>query len=165
MNFFGINVGTACPRTAERIVIVIKAEKAAEKTSIRSCFIAIRAAMRNVLSPTSENRIMVRERTKEWKGCIRPSVSSSGRSYLGEDFEFGFVMSRWSFWADSGRGWGTLLGLSGRFSGFCQAVLAMSSAKAQGMLYLKPCQTIGVLIIHIHFLRFGLLALGFLTHG
>lgn len=65
---FGMSVGTACPRTAERIVIVNSAESAAEKTSNLACFMAISAAMRNVLSPISENRIIVSDRTKEWNG-------------------------------------------------------------------------------------------------
>jgi hypothetical protein len=68
VNRFGINVGTAWPRTADRIVIAINAEKAAEKTRSLSCFIAMRAAIKNVLSPISEKRIMVSERTYEWKG-------------------------------------------------------------------------------------------------
>jgi hypothetical protein len=68
VNRFGINVGTAWPRTAERMVIVINAEKAAEKTRSLSCFIAIRAAIKKVLSPTSEKRIIVSESTYEWKG-------------------------------------------------------------------------------------------------
>jgi hypothetical protein len=77
--------------------MVIRAENAAEKTSIRSCFIAIRAAIRNVLSPISENRIIVSERMNECNGWIRPSFSSSGLSYLRVGFESGFEMSKWSF--------------------------------------------------------------------
>lgn len=62
MSRFGIKLGTAWPRTAERTVMTKSAEKAAEKTRRRSCFMAIKAAMRKVLSPISETRIMVRER-------------------------------------------------------------------------------------------------------
>lgn len=61
----GINVGTAWPRTAERMVITINAENAAEKTTMRGCFIAINAAIKKVLSPISENMIMVKDKTKE----------------------------------------------------------------------------------------------------
>lgn len=48
----------------------MRAVKAAEKTTNLGCFIAIRAATRNVLSPISEKMIIVRERTKECNGCI-----------------------------------------------------------------------------------------------
>jgi hypothetical protein len=57
--------GTACPRKAERTVITIRAEKAAEKTSSRGCRIAINAATRNVLSPISENIIIVKDSMNE----------------------------------------------------------------------------------------------------
>lgn len=66
----GIRVGTAWPRTAERMVMAMRAEKAAEKTTMRGWRMAISAATRKVLSPTSEKRIMVNERRKEWRGCI-----------------------------------------------------------------------------------------------
>jgi len=122
VNLFGINVGTAWPRTAERIVIAINAENAAEKTRSLSCFMAIRAAIKNVLSPISEKRIMVSESIYEWKGWIRPSLpSSSGRLYFGEDFVSGFEISRWSLFAEFGRGCGRLLGVLGRSFGFCHA--------------------------------------------
>lgn len=62
---FGTKVGTAWPRTAERMVIAMSAVKAAEKTRRRGCFMAIRAAIRKVLSPISENTIIVKERRKE----------------------------------------------------------------------------------------------------
>ena len=52
------------------MVIAMRAAKAAEKTTRRGCFMAIRAAMRKVLSPISENMIIERERRKEWRGCI-----------------------------------------------------------------------------------------------
>lgn len=78
---FGISVGTAWPRTAERIVMAIRAVKAAEKTRKRGCFMAMRAAIRKVLSPISENMIIVKERRKEWRGCIRePGVAASNGS-------------------------------------------------------------------------------------
>lgn len=57
-----MSVGTAWPRTAERTVMTRSAERAAEKTRRRSCFMAMRAAIRKVLSPISEKRIIVRER-------------------------------------------------------------------------------------------------------
>ena len=44
---------------------------AALKTWRRGYFIAIRAAIRKVLSPISEKRIIVRDRTKEWRGSMR----------------------------------------------------------------------------------------------
>ena len=50
--------------------MAMRAVKAAEKTTNLGCFIAIRAAMRNVLSPISEKMIIVRERTKECNGCM-----------------------------------------------------------------------------------------------
>lgn len=58
-------MGTAWPSKVERMVIAIKAVNAAENTRRRGCFIAIRAAIRKVLSPISENIIMVRERRNE----------------------------------------------------------------------------------------------------
>lgn len=50
--------------------MAMRAIKAAEKTTILGWRMAISAATRKVLSPISEKRIMVSERTKEWKGCI-----------------------------------------------------------------------------------------------
>ena len=121
VNRFGINVGTAWPNTAESMVMAINAEKAAENTSNRSCFMAINAAIRKVLSPTSENRIMVRERRKECRGWMRPSFSSSPcilteESTLDSDFE----ISRWSLFAELGSGCGLLLSFCGRSLGFCK---------------------------------------------
>ncbi len=55
----GIRVGTACPRTAERMVMAMRALRAAENTTRRSCFMAMSAATRKVLSPISEKMIMV----------------------------------------------------------------------------------------------------------
>lgn len=65
MKRFGISVGTAWPRIADKTVIAMRAAKAAEKTKRRGCFMAIRAAMRKVLSPISEKTIMVSERRNE----------------------------------------------------------------------------------------------------
>lgn len=42
---------------------------------------AMRAAIRKVLSPISENMIIVKESRKEWSGCIRePGVAASNGS-------------------------------------------------------------------------------------
>lgn len=68
VNLSDSKAGTAWPSTADRTVMTMSAEKAAEKTSSRGCRIAIRAATKKVLSPISENMIMVNERMKEWKG-------------------------------------------------------------------------------------------------
>ena len=62
---FGMREGTACPRMALRMVMAKRAVKAAEKTTNRGCFMAMRAATKKVLSPISEKTIMVRDRTKE----------------------------------------------------------------------------------------------------
>ncbi len=50
--------------------MAIRAVKAAEKTMNRGCFIAIKAAIKNVLSPISEKMIIARERTKECSGWM-----------------------------------------------------------------------------------------------
>lgn len=65
------------------MVITIRAVKAAEKTRRRGCFIAMRAAIRKVLSPISENKIIVRERMKEWRGCINDPVVAARRGREG----------------------------------------------------------------------------------
>lgn len=65
-----MSVGTVWPRTAESIVMAMSALNAAENTTSLGCFMAMSAAMRNVLSPISEKMIIVRERTKEWSGCM-----------------------------------------------------------------------------------------------
>ena len=65
MKRFGMSVGTAWPRIAERMVMQMRADNAAVKTTRRGCFIAMRAAIRKVLSPISEKIIIVRERRKE----------------------------------------------------------------------------------------------------
>ena len=82
---FGMRVGTAWPNMAERTVMVMSAEKAAVKTSSLSWRIAMRAATRKVLSPTSENSIMVKERRRECMGWMTALGSSSevGREDLG----------------------------------------------------------------------------------
>jgi hypothetical protein len=43
---------------------------------------AIKAATRKVLSPTSEKRIIASDSKKEWSGWIKPSVLSPGMSSL-----------------------------------------------------------------------------------
>ncbi len=73
MKRFGISVGTAWPKTAERMVMAMRALKAAVKTNIRGCFMAMRAAIRKVLSPISENIIIVKESRNEWRGWMRDS--------------------------------------------------------------------------------------------
>lgn len=115
---FGISVGTAWPNIADRIVMHIRAEKAAVKTTRRGCFIAMRAAMRKVLSPISEKIIIVRERKKEWRGWIREAGAEARRGIEGVK---GARMARGSECVDvpAGRGWGRSCGLSGRSSGFC----------------------------------------------
>ena len=40
---------------------------------------AIKAATRKVLSPISENMIMVKDRTKEWSGCMIEAVVAEVR--------------------------------------------------------------------------------------
>jgi hypothetical protein len=82
---FGMRVGTAWPNRAERTVMVMSAEKAAVKTTILSWRIAMSAATRKVLSPTSEKRIMVKERRRECMGWMTALGSSSvvGREDLG----------------------------------------------------------------------------------
>ena len=76
---------------------------------------AIRAATRNVLSPISEKRIMVKERKNEWRGCISP-FASVGFVPCGELFESTFRGS--SFEEPGGDGCGMSCGFSGRSSGF-----------------------------------------------
>ena len=51
--------------------MAMRAAKAAENTTRRGCFMAIRAAIRNVLSPISEKMIIDKDRRKEWRGCMR----------------------------------------------------------------------------------------------
>lgn len=50
--------------------MVTRAANAAEKTTMRGWRMAMRAAIRNVLSPTSEKRIIERDRTKECNGWM-----------------------------------------------------------------------------------------------
>lgn len=61
----------------------MRAVKAAEKTSSRGCFIAINAAIRKVLSPTSEKMIMVKERRNECRGWM----SESGAAVVSRGIE------------------------------------------------------------------------------
>ena len=61
----GMRAGTAWPKMADRTVMGARAENAAENTKRRSYFMAMRAAIRKVLSPISENRIIVKERIYE----------------------------------------------------------------------------------------------------
>lgn len=99
-----MSVGTAWPSTAERIVIAIRAVKAAENTTSRGCFIAMRAAIRKVLSPISENMIIVRERTKECNGCM---IDAGAAVKEGKDGGKSFFIARGSLLeADSGTGCG-----------------------------------------------------------
>lgn len=65
VNRFGKSVGTAWPKRADRTVMKPKAASAAVKTTVRSCLMAISAAIRKVLSPISEKMIMVNESMKE----------------------------------------------------------------------------------------------------
>lgn len=99
MTRFGMRVGTAWPRTAERMVMAMRAVKAAENTRKRGCFMAIRAAIKNVLSPISENIIMVKERAKEWSGCIRDPVVADNE---GREDVNGLRISSGSFFATVG---------------------------------------------------------------
>ena len=109
-------MGTAWPRTAERMVIAMRAEKAAEKTRRRGCFIAIKAAMRKVLSPISENMIIVRESTKEWSGWIK-AAGDGGRRMVGMK---GLDIFRGSSLGGVlGTGCGISCGFSGKSAGFC----------------------------------------------
>lgn len=85
VSHFGIRVGTAWPRSAERTVMVIRALKAAEKTIHLSWRIAISAAIRKVLSPISENIIMVKARKRECSGWMT-ALSSSGACVFGAGF-------------------------------------------------------------------------------
>ena len=113
-----MRVGTAWPSTADRIVMAMSAVKAAEKTTRRGCFIAIKAAMRKVLSPISEKMIIVRERTKECNGWIMeggPEVS------IGIDGVKGLRIASGSLLGTvGGTGRGISCGFSGRSAGFCK---------------------------------------------
>jgi hypothetical protein len=121
------NEGTEWPRRAERTVMTMSAEKAAENTSSRGCRMAIRAATRNVLSPISEKMIMVNESINEWNGCMTPPASSPGRFEAGV-FDFGVVVNGFLSDSASGLGCGMLCGLSGILVGFCKLVNHHSNA-------------------------------------
>jgi len=105
----GRRLGTACPRTAESTVITIRAENAAEKTTVRGWRIAINAATKNVLSPISENMIMVMDSMKEWKGRMTPDSSSSSEKSSKSECFVGGLMSRGSSLGTEG---GTGCGIS-----------------------------------------------------
>ena len=77
VSFAGSRVGTACPSTADKTVITVKAAKAAENTNRGGCFMAISAATKNVLSPISENNIIVKDRRKECNGWIKVEESTT----------------------------------------------------------------------------------------
>jgi len=101
------------------MVMTMRAEKAAENTINRGCFIAIKAAMRKVLSPISENMIIARDRTKECNGCM---IDAGAESNIGIDGVKGFSIARGSLLeALSGTGSGMSCGLLGRSAGFCRA--------------------------------------------
>ena len=103
----------------ERIVMTKSAAKAAEKTMSGGCFMAMSAATRKVLSPISENIIMVNAKKKECRGCMR---------VVGSDFDVPVVndgnltSSGSSFNKFVGIGCGISCGFSGRSSGFCYAL-------------------------------------------
>lgn len=67
----GINPKTTFPNAALNILITNKLANAPLKTVRRGCRVAMMTAMRNVLSPISETRIMVRD----W---VRASVLGEG---------------------------------------------------------------------------------------
>ena len=73
----GMSVGTAWPRTAERTVMVIRAENAAVKTTTLGWRMAMSAATRKVLSPISEKMIIVKESTRECMGEMTAGSCSS----------------------------------------------------------------------------------------
>lgn len=102
----GMRVGTAWPRTAERTVMTISAENAAEKTTRRGWRMAISAATRNVLSPISEKMIIIKESMKEWKGWMTPPASPSSMSPESDIFCCGLVSSGSPFEAEGGSGCG-----------------------------------------------------------
>lgn len=116
MKRFGTRVGTAWPRMAERIVMAMRAVKAAEKTTKRGCFMAMRAAIRKVLSPISENIIIERERRNEWRGWIREAGAAVSKLLDGVKplrIRSGSVLG-----TVGGTGWGMSWGFSGRSAGF-----------------------------------------------
>jgi hypothetical protein len=101
---------------------------------------AISAATRKVLSPISEKMIMVKESMKEWKGCMTPLASSSGRFEAGV---FGFVIASNGSFSDSesGLGCGMLCGVSGRLVGFCQGVSGGCSGSHNSIAHLEAYGT------------------------
>ena len=82
----------------------MRAENAAVKTTRRGCFIAMRAAIKKVLSPISEKIIIVRERRKEWRGWIREAGAEVRRGIEGVK---GLRISSGSLLEEpTGAGWG-----------------------------------------------------------
>ena len=71
VHFFEISAGAAHPRKADSAVIVASAPIAPAKTSFCGCFIAMMAAMKKVLSPISETRIMPQDLRKPCFGWGR----------------------------------------------------------------------------------------------
>jgi hypothetical protein len=108
--------------TAERTVMTIRAEKAAEKTRRRGCRIAMRAATRKVLSPISEKMIIVKDRIKEWNGWMTPLLTSSSGVIEVGVFGLVTVSSGSLFVREPGTGWGMSWGLLGRSVGFYNVV-------------------------------------------
>lgn len=104
--------------------MAMRAEKAAVKTTVRGCRMAMRAATKKVLSPISENIIMVKDSINEWKGWITPlgSPSSESGMVLGGDVSNGSSLRD-----DGGTGWGISCGESGRSVGFCTGVSKRNS--------------------------------------
>ena len=99
--------------------MAIRAAKAAEKTTKRGCFIAMRAAMRKVLSPISENIIIDRERRKEWSGCIKEAGAEVSKLLEGvKDLMISLICSGSFLEVVGGTGWGISWGFSGRSAGF-----------------------------------------------
>lgn len=118
----------------------MRAEKAAEKTRSRGWRIAIRAATRKVLSPISENIIIVKESTKEWKGWITPPTSPSVGMSL--PIFFGGVVSSGSpLTTDGGTGCGISCGVSGRSVGFCCFISDETLWMASVATHLQPLRT------------------------
>lgn len=73
----GIRLGTTWPRNAERMDMMAKEENAAEKTTRRECFMAIMAAIRNVLSPISDTMIINKDIIKDFSIFIASSLLSN----------------------------------------------------------------------------------------
>jgi len=74
VHFRGMSVGSRWPIAADRMDMTTREPNAPAKTSIRGWRMARMAAMRKVLSPISEMRIM----EKDW---TRACMSPSGRAF------------------------------------------------------------------------------------